>query len=130
MASSVRVKLKVNRAGITAACRQEGIFEDLERRMFRVKSAAIAEVNNQTYEYARGLEISRFRAKGGVAGVRLTATAGHSATLELGSRSHVIEAENKQALFWAGASHPVRRVHHPGTAAQHILRNALRAAGR
>lgn len=32
-----------------------------------------------------------------------------------GSRPHVILPRNKQALFWKGARHPVRRVQHPGT---------------
>lgn len=128
--ASVRVTFKANPSGIAAASRMPGVYDDLERRMFRVKSAAIASVNNQTFEYARGLEIERFQARGGAAGVRLTATAGHSATLEFGSRPHVIEPKDKQALAWPGGRHPVKRVHHPGTPAQHILRNALRAAKR
>jgi hypothetical protein len=32
-----------------------------------------------------------------------------------GTRPHVIYPRDKQALFWAGAAHPVRMVHHPGT---------------
>jgi hypothetical protein len=128
MPASVRVSFRPSRSGINAACRLPGVYEDLERRMLRVKSAAIATVNNRTFEYARGLKIERFRARGGVAGVRLTATAGHSATLEFGSRPHIIEPRDKQALAWPGGLHPVKRVHHPGTPAQHILRNALRAA--
>lgn len=31
------------------------------------------------------------------------------------TRPHMIQARNKKALFWAGASHPVRAVHHPGS---------------
>lgn len=124
----MRVKVTISRAGINAACRQPGVYEDLERRMLRVKSAAIATVNNRTFEYARGLKIERFRAPRGVAGVRLTATAAHSATLERGSRPHDIVAKDGKALFWEGAEHPVRKVHHPGTQAQHVLRNALQAA--
>jgi hypothetical protein len=127
VANSVKVTFKANPAGIRAAGRIPGLYENLERRMLRVKSAAIANVNNRTFEYARGLKMERF-VRRGVAGVRLVATAPHSATLEWGSRPHIIEAKDKKALFWLGADHPVRKVHHPGTAAQHILRNALRAA--
>ncbi len=29
--------------------------------------------------------------------------------------AHVIEPKNKQALFWPGAKHPVKRVNHPGS---------------
>jgi hypothetical protein len=122
-----RVKVRINQAGVLAACRQEGVFRDLERRTDLVAAAAEAAVNNQSGAYRRGLKKERFIRRG-VAGVRLTATAGHSAVLEFGSRPHIIEAKNGAALSWPGARHPVRKVHHPGTAAQHILRNALRAA--
>ena len=125
--AAVRVKFTASRAGINQACRGEGVFENLERRMFRVKSAAIATVNHRTGDYARGLKMERFTRRGR-AGVRLVATADHSAVVELGSRPHVIEPRNKQALAWPGGRHPVRRVRHPGTQAQHTLRNALKAA--
>jgi len=32
-----------------------------------------------------------------------------------GSQAHAIEPVNAQAVFWNGASHPFRRVWHPGT---------------
>jgi hypothetical protein len=33
----------------------------------------------------------------------------------------VIVPTNKKALFWKGASHPVKKVNHPGTKAQPFL---------
>ena len=48
-----------------------------------------------------------------------------------GTKPHTIVARKGKALFWKGARHPVKRVRHPGTAAQPFLRNALAAmAGR
>jgi phage gpG-like protein len=38
----------------------------------------------------------------------------YAAAHQLGSKPHVIEAKNKKALFWKGASHPVKSVNHPG----------------
>lgn len=35
--------------------------------------------------------------------------------LEKGTPPHIIKPKNKKALFWNGASHPVKMVHHPGT---------------
>ena len=32
-----------------------------------------------------------------------------------GTRPHDIRPRNKKALFWKGAKHPTKRVHHPGT---------------
>ena len=35
--------------------------------------------------------------------------------LEKGTPPHIIQPKKKKALFWNGASHPVKMVHHPGT---------------
>jgi hypothetical protein len=45
----------------------------------------------------------------------------------IGTRAHDIVARNAKALFWAGASHPVARVHHPGTQANPWLRQVFEA---
>ena len=44
--------------------------------------------------------------------------------IELGTKAHIIRPRNKRALYWPGASHPVPRVHHPGTEANPVLQNA------
>ena len=51
-----------------------------------------------------------------------------AAILEFGSRPHVIEAKDKNTLFWPGASFPVKKVNHPGTPAFRILGNAVEKA--
>lgn len=123
----MRVKVTISRAGINQATQLPGVYENLERRAGRVISAAAFSVTERSGEYRRGLRKDRF-ARRGRAGVRVTATAGHSAVLEFGSRPHDITPKTKQALHWPGAEHPVKKVHHPGTAARHTLRNALKAA--
>ena len=35
--------------------------------------------------------------------------------LEKGTPPHIIKPKKKKALFWNGANHPVKLVHHPGT---------------
>lgn len=42
-----------------------------------------------------------------------------------GTAAHEIRPRNKQALFWAGADHPVTVVHHPGTRANDFVRRAI-----
>ena len=42
-----------------------------------------------------------------------------------GSIAHEIRPVNKKALFWKGASHPVKKVNHPGFKAKPFLRPAL-----
>lgn len=46
----------------------------------------------------------------------------------LGSGPHEIVPVNAQALYWPGADHPVRRVHHPGTKPNPYLERAVAAA--
>lgn len=41
--------------------------------------------------------------------------------LEEGTPPHVIRPKEKQALYWYGAEHPVKKVNHPGTKAQPII---------
>ncbi|MEU3507676.1 hypothetical protein ABZ733_07070 [Streptomyces longwoodensis] len=49
----------------------------------------------------------------------------YATDVELGTPKHVILPKNKQALYWPGADHPVRRVNHPGTPPMPYLRPAL-----
>ena len=41
--------------------------------------------------------------------------------VEKGTRSHIIKAKNKKALYWKGATHPVKKVNHPGSKAKPYL---------
>lgn len=42
--------------------------------------------------------------------------------VEEGTAPHVIRPRTAGALYWPGAPHPVRLVHHPGTKANPVLR--------
>lgn len=50
--------------------------------------------------------------------------------IENGTKAHDIEPVRKKALSWDGASHPWRRVHHPGMAARHIVQKYCNTDGR
>ncbi|WP_373845320.1 hypothetical protein [Clostridium sp.] len=39
----------------------------------------------------------------------------YGGVLEDGSKPHIIKPKNKKYLYWKGADHPVKLVHHPGT---------------
>jgi hypothetical protein len=124
-----KVTFRPNRAGIARAGSSEGAFRDLERRADRVIALARATAPVDSGHYRDSFVKERTRIRGQAA-VRVTNTAAYADVIEHGSRPHVIEARNAQALFWPGARHPVAKVNHPGTPAFHVLRNALRAAGR
>ena len=56
-------------------------------------------------------------------------TVNYAAAVEFGTGPHVILPVNKKALYWRGAKHPVRKVNHPGSAAnpymERIVMNAV-----
>lgn len=41
--------------------------------------------------------------------------------LEKGTPPHIIRPKNKKALYWPGAAHPVKLVHHPGTKSYAVI---------
>ncbi len=129
--TQVKVTFRPNRSGVTAAGRSEAVHRELERRADRVIGLALQmyEPHRKTGEYGRSFEKRRIRVRG-MAAVQVVNTAPHADILERGSGPHVIEPRNAQALSWPGARHPVARVNHPGTPAYHLMRRALRAAGR
>lgn len=45
--------------------------------------------------------------------------------LEEGSNPHDITAKNSKYLYWKGADHPVKKVHHPGTKGFNTLHNTF-----
>lgn len=65
---------------------------------------------------------------GAGATTKLTSHADYSRMVHDGTRAHVIVPSAKRALFWPGAAHPVRRVNHPGTAANPYMKRALQSA--
>ena len=42
-----------------------------------------------------------------------------------GTRPYTITPTNKKALYWEGADHPVKVVHHPGIKARHFVEDSL-----
>lgn len=52
-------------------------------------------------------------------------TAKYAAWVHDGTSPYTIYPNAKKALFWAGASHPVKRVNHPGIRANPFLQRAV-----
>ncbi|BAL87300.1 hypothetical protein AMIS_20800 [Actinoplanes missouriensis 431] len=128
---SVRVTFRPNTRGIREAGRSNSIYRELERRADRVIDLAleIYEPHKVSGDYGRAFRTERTRIRG-MAAVQVVNDDPKALILEHGTQPHVIEPKNAQALHWPGARHPVKRVNHPGTPALHIMRRALRAAGR
>ena len=50
-----------------------------------------------------------------------TSNVKYAAIVEKGSKAHIIRPKNKKALYWKGATHPVKQVNHPGSKATPYL---------
>ena len=50
-----------------------------------------------------------------------TSNVKYAAIVEKGSKAHIIRPKNKKALYWKGATHPVKQVNHPGSKAKPFL---------
>ncbi len=99
-----------------------------ERAKDRVRSPARAP-RSRSGAYLRSLRsetrATPFRVRG-----RVVSGSPVAAVIEFGSRPHRIRPRRREALFWPGAPHPVKLIHHPGTPAFRVLTEAAEDAGR
>ena len=54
----------------------------------------------------------------------IESTVAYGVYVHEGTGPHIIRPVNKKALFWKGAKHPVKVVHHPGTKANPFMKRA------
>ena len=54
-----------------------------------------------------------------------TSNVKYAVIVEKGSKAHVIRPKNKKALYWKGATHPVKQVNHPGSKTKPYLEPAF-----
>ena len=54
-----------------------------------------------------------------------TSNVKYAVIVEKGSKAHVIRPKNKKALYWKGATRPVKQVNHPGSKAKPYLEPAF-----
>jgi hypothetical protein len=52
----------------------------------------------------------------------------YSRFVQFGTGPHIIEPKDAKALYWPGAQHPVKIVHHPGTKANDYMGRIVRAS--
>ena len=57
--------------------------------------------------------------------VTIQSPAIYAAAQNYGSEPYTIEPKNKKALFWEGADHPVKMVHHPGLPGKHFVEDSI-----
>jgi len=93
----------------------------LQRALSASQAVLAKNTTKGTVPWRTGFLVQSFRAELTTGMLRWFPTASYAPFLEFGTRPHVIEAKDKKALFWPGADHPVRKVNHPGTAANDFM---------
>jgi len=68
-----------------------------------------------------GFLTQSFRAEMANLTLRWYPTASYAPYVEFGTAPHIIQPRDAQALYWPGAQHPVKLVHHPGTKPQDFM---------
>ena len=53
---------------------------------------------------------------------KVESTVGYGVFVHEGTSPHIIRPTKKKALYWKGAAHPVKLVHHPGTKANPFMK--------
>lgn len=102
---------------------QPGFEVDLEHELQPLIEEVAREVEQDIKRNApvdSGELVRSVRRRGTV--IRISAPHWHF--VEYGTRPHIIRPRSKQALWWPGAHHPVKKVYHPGTQAQPFIRPA------
>lgn len=88
--------------------------------IFLIRAKAVANAPVKT-AYLRGSVYNDFSPLRGEVGFK----AKYASWVHDGTSPYTIYPSSKKALFWKGASHPVRRVKHPGIRANPFLRKAV-----
>lgn len=78
------------------------------------KSLVPWRTGNLVQSFGNGIVIGRLIA-------RVGPTASYAIFVHEGTKAHVIRPKTAKALFWPGASHPVKSVNHPGTKANRFM---------
>ncbi len=103
------------RVKIEGTPRMHGVVDEVERACRK----------NLAHHVHSGELLASLRSTKTVNGGRVWIGTDHWQYVEYGTRPHVINPRVKQALWWVGAPHPVRRVRHPGTREYAPMRRAL-----
>lgn len=107
------------KAGMHNIC--NNIAQDIEN-----KAKINAPWTDRTGHARQGL-LGESSNRGNIYTISLSHGVEYGGILEEGSQPHIIRPKNKKALYWRGASHPVKQVNHPGTKGKPIIGPTIEA---
>jgi hypothetical protein len=117
-------------AQLVAALQQApSIAAPILQRALSASQAILAKFTTKdTVPWRTGFLVQTFRAQLTSGTLRWFPTASYAPYVEFGTKPHTILPKNALALYWPGAAHPVKVVHHPGTAANPFMERIVQAA--
>jgi hypothetical protein len=117
-------------AAITAAFQQyPAIAAPIIQRALSASQAILAKhTTKDTVPWRTGFLVQTFSSILSAGKLRWYPTASYARFVEFGTAPHMIYPKNAQALYWPGASHPVKSVFHPGTKADDYMGRIVAAS--
>lgn len=113
------MRYKIEITNETKGAIQKMIGRALEKTMYDIVADIVVHCPVDT-------GFTRNTVRGEVNGMTITIHAGGAIHhIEYGTPPHEIRPKGKKALSWPGAEHPVKKVQHPGTRPNPIVRSAL-----
>ena len=100
----------------------------LQRALAASSAILASNTTRATVPWRTGFLTQSFRAQMEGLTLRWFPTASYAPYVEFGTAPHIIEPKNGKALFWPGAEHPVRIVHHPGTKPNRFMERIVAAS--
>lgn len=106
------------------------IAEPIYQKAMDASAATFAKhtQKNNPVPYQTGFLLQSFRHRTGKLWARWFPTVHYALFVHEGTKPHPIFPKLKQALFWKGARHPVKRVNHPGTKPNPYMLKILKKA--
>ena len=99
------------------------------QRALAASSAVLAKnTTRATVPWRTGFLTQTFKAQMDGLTLRWFPTASYARFVEFGTAPHIIEPKDAKALYWPGAQHPVKIVHHPGTKANPFMERIVAAS--
>lgn len=99
------------------------------QRALSASQAILAKYTTRaTVPWRTGFLVQTFKAELTTGFLRWFPTASYAPFVEFGTKPHIIMPKTAKALYWPGADHPVRSVHHPGTKPNAFMERIVQAA--
>jgi len=99
----------------------------MEKSILLIRRGAVENIDKMTKTHTGFLK-SRWEMRISAFKSSLYPTVNYAPYVHEGTRAHIILPVIKKALFWKGARHPVKIVHHPGTAPRPFLLKAVESS--